>query len=151
MRKPLLRNEYKIRLGKKYLLVRIFKDRNAMIRYGHTIDAGKGIKRLTSFYARFYGWIHHHSEKKFRNEIGMVIFSREHLGSGIVAHELTHAAIHYFILRGWKLSFHGRWFGFKKADAVEERFAHLVGELNRCFYRCWYSKKKKKTITAKWK
>lgn len=65
---------------------------------------------------------------------GIVVFHRGQLGSGIVAHEMTHAADFY--VRGYMK--------FKpNSNAGQEALASSVGTLVNAFWR-WYYKNKRK-------
>lgn len=65
--------------------------------------------------------------------IGVIFFMRRHLGAGLVSHEMAHAAVQW--ARDVGLSGRSVWAGSgNMEDAPNERFARVVGELNRQFW-----------------
>lgn len=65
--------------------------------------------------------------KESKREIGTILFHRLRTGTGIVSHEMTHAALHYFRIKN-----------DDKADFTEEKaeelLAQTVGDLTRQFF-----------------
>lgn len=74
------------------------------------------------------------------NQIGVVLLCRQHIGVGIVSHEMTHAAL-YAINRGvWSVPKKGPHY-MKLTDAQDERQAWLVGWFCVQFYDWYYRQK----------
>lgn len=67
--------------------------------------------------------------------VATVILCRKHIGGGLVAHEMTHAAVAWGGRRRWDFAQMVDRRGVVPRDAVEERMADTVGTLVRDFYR----------------
>ncbi len=62
--------------------------------------------------------------KESKREIGTILFHRTRVGTGVVSHEMTHAAVHFMKLKGADLN----------DDKSDEPLAHTIGDLTRQFY-----------------
>lgn len=63
-----------------------------------------------------------------RNYLGYIVFADGHIGSGAVAHEMTHAALRTL----------GLGFGQKLHRASEEQLAQTVENLVKAFWNKWW-------------
>lgn len=69
------------------------------------------------------------------NCVGEVIFDISWVGSGLVSHEMTHAALYY--LQGSLGVKHVDW----RDKKIEERLAYIQGNLVQGFWRQWHRHK----------
>lgn len=63
---------------------------------------------------------------KILRDIGQVVFHRMRTGTGIISHEMTHAALHYFRLKNDSADF--------SEHKSEELLALTIGDMTRQFY-----------------
>jgi hypothetical protein len=103
----------------KYYTVFVFADKRAMRIYQNAQSDIWGVKRWTKFEAICTGW-KIKDRKRWRN-IGCVLFHLDYIGSGVVSHEMTHAAIFW-----------------RKKRHSDERFCKVQGNLVRQFWWNYY-------------
>ncbi len=65
---------------------------------------------------------------KDKQEIGTILLHRRQTGTGIVSHEMTHAAVHYLAVSRQRLPKH------ENDMKAEERLAWTVGNLTKQFF-----------------
>ena len=85
--------------------------------------------------ARYFG--------KFRTngtQLGIVAFCKQHIGAGVVAHEMVHAAVY--------ATRPGKSWGWKFPATYDEPLAWTVGDMVAQFYR-WYWRNEKKIRSLK--
>lgn len=68
-----------------------------------------------------------------RDHVGQVLFHKRFLGAGVVAHEMTHAAL-------YDVGAHGPRGSWRLAARDDERLATVAGELSRQFWCRYYRK-----------
>jgi len=69
--------------------------------------------------------------------LGLILFCHEYIGSGLVSHEMSHAAIH------WMTVAHPRWVKIMAEDSraagqAQEEFCWMQGSLVNQFWRTFY-------------
>jgi hypothetical protein len=95
---------------------------SAALKRRHTGDLGWAAQA-----ARWYG----HWGVIPREHVGQVLFYKRFLGAGVVAHEMTHAAL-------YDVAAHARGGGYRLTARDDERLASVAGELSRQFWCRWY-------------
>lgn len=70
--------------------------------------------------------------------VGLLFFATSHLGSGIVAHEMAHAAFRYCELKRLRVAHWDRPTHPERTNVVEESFCDYLEELTRQFWCRYY-------------
>jgi hypothetical protein len=109
--------------GSKYYTVYVFADKHAMLTYYHAQCEKTGSVRWTKFEAicQHWKWLGRAEKRKHARDIGCVLFHLGFIGSGVVSHEMTHAAMF------WRRKRHS-----------DERLCLVQGELVRQFWLNYY-------------
>jgi hypothetical protein len=116
----------------KYYWVYIFKTKENMY------ESLKGVhhddcEAICQNYERYF--INPDGTETINDNIGRISFYEDFLGVGIVAHELTHAALYYFThIMGNKLEDTKATRNGEFAGELEEDFCTLIQVLNREFW-----------------
>lgn len=103
---------------------------DAMRRFGRALGLGARRARRAAAFC--------HTPATDGPAVALVNLCREHIGSGLVAHEMLHAAVSYGTRRRW------RWRELDSRarviphDNAEERLAEMVGMLVKGFWRHVY-------------
>ena len=115
-----------------YFQVLVFADRRQMrefvFRQNHPGASRRGsTSKRGDFDAITLPWERYDDSQKIQRDLGQVVFHRRRTGTGVVSHEMTHAAVHYFKLKN-----------DERADfsdhKCEELLALTVGDLTRQFF-----------------
>ena len=122
----------------RYLTVRIFPTREEMREHIH---AAPGWRERRSYAAnceaitRTYSAVLTKRGGRLQRtrKLGEVLFHRGNLGSGIVTHEMGHAALHWSSLRRWSMAL-----TVGHASRGEERLCWVLGWLVTQFWRPYY-------------
>jgi len=109
--------------GSKYYTVFVFADKHAMYVFRDEWHEAWGVKKSYRFEAECVSWKWKSLEDKrmHKRDIGCVIFHLGFIGSGVVSHEMTHAALF------WRRKRHS-----------DERVCRVQGELVRQFWLKYY-------------
>lgn len=124
--------------NKKYYKVFITSTKNQMYYLRDEIAKIQNIAPLKHRYLGVCSW-YQHKDKRFKNQIGSIHFYLDSSKrAGIVAHELAHAALYYWMHEKKK-----KLDVIKKSKYQEEKFCHLVGNLSAHYWNNWYKNTKK--------
>lgn len=115
--------------------VYVWPDRDALVERSKTLYPDFGHNHETyGFCSLVKVWkVGSDGRKRRDSRCGEINFFREHIGAGIVSHEMTHAALGWAQRVGVMLEQYEDWSKSVVSDA-EERYASAVGELVRQFY-----------------
>lgn len=106
---------------KKFWMVAIYPDGDEMNRWLRALPGKKDSKTYLACCIRM-------SKRGCPGFLGYVVFSKEQIGGGLVAHELVHAACRTLLGERYRSLSYQR----------EERLAQLVEHLVRQFWQKWY-------------
>ena len=135
---------YADRKRKRFYRVFLFPNKEAMYAFERVAREGTRSTPLAKIYEKRLGFRFEALTTAFtspspKGQIGYLLFYRDWLGSGIVAHELTHAALHVWQMRRRKFS------ALRYAlHSQQEEFCMLVENMTIDFWRGFYRKVKNK-------
>lgn len=131
--KPLTCKLYLRRRGRRrpYYKVLVFSSRRELCEFGraHAKLLGDGIGSRSRYWRGAWAFARRFRYPERHGPVGVILFCREGIGSGIVAHEMAHAALFWITPVGWPKVI---------GKGQNERLAWAVGELVRQFWRWHY-------------
>lgn len=117
--------------------VLVFDDEVAMFAYSEAQDAALGVAAVRDFAAITKSW--RYETEPDCHDAGTILFHREGFGVGVVAHEMTHAALAFARREGFAMDAAIGDSTSTRACANEERFCNVIGNLCAQFWREWYA------------
>jgi hypothetical protein len=115
-----------------YYRVIVFKSRPDMLKWWRV--HGDPNMRFFQFEALTFSYEakrKHKGRWKKLDRIGDIIFYKGGFGSGVVSHEMAHAAIYHARTQKWKFKFNG---GGEDWHREHEKYAYIVGSLAHQFW-----------------
>lgn len=118
-----------------FFTVRVFHCKRAMMAHynelPHLTTHPEKYKSVpSSFEAVTIPWVRYKNprSKSIGPDLGEILFYRPQTGTGIVSHEITHAALHYARTMKYSLALDD------EEAKNEEKLAHVIGHLSRQFF-----------------